>query len=72
MSVTTRCHICQREDDPSNMVGITILNAGAEEPAHAHARCRDRYQEKAARAMYRMRDRSDKRNFAQWREETGY
>jgi hypothetical protein len=72
MNATAKCHICQRKDDPSNMVGITILNAGVEEPAHAHAWCRDRHREKMARAMYRTRDRSDKRSFALWREETGY
>ena len=72
MNAPIKCHICKRGDDPSNMIGITILNAGIEEPAYAHAQCRDRYQEEAARAMYRMRSRSDKRSFARWREETGY
>jgi hypothetical protein len=30
MNATAKCHICHRKDDPSNMVGITILNGGVD------------------------------------------
>jgi hypothetical protein len=63
-----KCHICEfmLDDDP---VTITVLNAGEEQPAHAHRYCYERDRTKQLRFAYKHRPKTDRRSFEQWRAE---
>ena len=72
-TIVVECHICHRKDKPENMAKVVILVRGKEEEGFSHRDCYDRYRTKAARSIYKYRDRADKRkSFEEWRKDTGY
>ena len=72
-ATAVKCHICNRKDEAENMTKVILLDRGKEVEGFSHRACYDRYRTKAARSMYKYRDRADKRkSFEEWRKDTGY